>query len=185
MIALAADFLIFRLSTGELVPFSAEMISVELVGDTAHAFDPDFIKNAAKAVFYYFKHELSRETVTVSEFSDALEKVIHGFALTPGSAASEPAQPRVLQADLAKLARESGKGCELFFFPRLREEMRSHLRHSPRELHFNGLRGCVKRLAGVRRWNSRCAALQDQIVEFLRHCFTTEQRPEQCALLVQ
>jgi len=183
MIALAADFLLFRLASGERVPFSVEMISVELVGDSAPLFDPDFVRNAAQAVFHYFKHELRRETVTVSEFSEALEKVLGGFA--PGNKRDKLADSRVSQADLSQLARESGKGCELFFFPRLREELRCQLRRSPEELHFHGLRRCVKRLAGVRRWTNGCQVLQDQIVEFLRHCFTTEERPKQCALWVK
>jgi hypothetical protein len=185
MIALASDFLMFKLPGGEVLPFSAEMISVELVGDTAHLFDPDFVRHAAQAVFYYFKHELQRETVTVSDFGTALEKVLHGFELGGQPVETYAAAPRVIQADLGQLARESGKGCELFFFPRLREELRSQLRQAPAELRFSGLRGCVKRLTGARRWSARCQQLQDRIVDFLRHCFTAEQPQQQCALLVQ
>ena len=187
MIALAADFLLFKLPDGELMPFSAEMITVELVGETAHSFDPEFVRNAAQAVFYYFKHELRRETVTVSDFGNALEKVLHGFELgsPPPESPTPTPPPRVVQADLGELARESGKDCELFFFPRLREELRSQLRQAPEELRFSGLRGCVKRLTGARRWSARCQRLQDRIVEFLRHCFTAEERPAQCALVVR
>ena len=60
MIALASDCLLFRLTSGESVPFSAEMISVELLGDTAKESDPDLLDEAAKAVFHYFKHDLER-----------------------------------------------------------------------------------------------------------------------------
>ena len=94
-------------------------------------------------------------------------------------------RPRVLESDLRQLAYESGKGCELFFFPRLRDEVRLQLQHSPQLLRFRGLRSCVKQLTGARRWSPRCQTLHDQIVEFLRNCFATQPNTPTCALLVE
>lgn len=186
MITLASDCLLFQLANGESVPFSAEMISVELTGDTACKFDPHFIQHATNAVFHYFKNDLGRLTITVGEFSGALEKVLRGFGLMAASAEAEAEQPgpRVLDADLLRLASESGSGCELFFFPRLRDELRHHLRREPRMVRFHGLRGCVKHLTGARRWSSRCETLQVQIVEYLRECLSAETPSGECALLV-
>ena len=200
MIALAYDCLLFQTSNGESIPFSAEMISVELTGEGVGAFDPEFLKHAASAVFHYFKHDLGRVTVTVGEFAGALEKVLRGFGLQSeadeqnGEHGSEHvedkeddvfAERRVLNSDLRLLACESGKGFELFFFPRLRDELRQQLSQDPEVLHFRGLRSCVKQLTGARRWSPRCQTLQDQIVEFLRNCFTTEANQPNCALLVE
>jgi hypothetical protein len=196
MIALAYECLLFQTSNGESIPFSAEMISVELTGEGIGAFDPEFLKNAASAVFHYFKHDLGRVTVTVGEFAGALEKVLRGFGLQSEAdeqngehfddfPATDAAQPRVLKSDLRTLACESGKGFELFFFPRLRDEMRAQLLQDPEVLHFRGLRSCVKQLTGARRWGPRCQTLQDQIVEFLRNCFTSEASQPNCALLVE
>jgi hypothetical protein len=195
MIALASECLLFRTNSGESIPFSAEMISVELTGDGTGIFDPEFVKHAASAVFHYFKHDLGRITVTVGEFAGALEKVLRGFGLKtepveqspaePSPAEPASAEPRVLKSDLRRLACESGKGCELFFFPLLRDEMRQQLLHGPQVLHFRGLRSCVKQLTGARRWSPRCQTLQDQIVEFLRNCFTAEASPPKCALVVE
>jgi len=53
---------LFETSSGESIPFSAEMISVELTDDGIGAFDPEFLKHAASAVFHYFKHDLGRIT---------------------------------------------------------------------------------------------------------------------------
>ena len=64
MITLAADCLLFELGTGESIPYSADMVSVELGGDTTEAFDPEFVQHATKAVFHYFKYEQARQTVT-------------------------------------------------------------------------------------------------------------------------
>jgi hypothetical protein len=186
MIALASECLLFRMSSGESVPFSAEMISIELMGETADLFDPEFVKHAASSVFHYFKHELDRETVTVGEFVGALEKVLRGFSLPrSGQEAPDTDDPRVLESDLRALASESGDGCELFFFPRLRDELRAQLRKSPQMLRFRGLRGCVKQLAGARRWSARCQTLHDRIVEFLRNCLSAETEKVSCALLVR
>ena len=81
--------------------------------------------------------------------------------------------------------KESGGGFELLFFPRLRHELRTQLRQSPRVVRFRGLRGCVKQLAGARRWSHRCEKLQDQIVEYLRGCLTAEPEQNECALVVE
>jgi hypothetical protein len=201
MIALAYDCLLFQTSNGESIPFSAEMISVELTGEGIGEFDQEFLKHAASAVFHYFKHDLGRVTVTVGEFAGALEKVLRGFGLQSESDeqngehaeehSGEPSEEqtaaarRVLKSDLRLLACESGKGFELFFFPRLRDELRQQLLQDPQILHFRGLRSCVKQLTGARRWSPRCQTLQDQIVEYLRNCFTTEANQPNCALLVE
>jgi len=136
MIALAYDCLLFETSSGESIPFSAEMISVELTDDGIGAFDPEFLKHAASAVFHYFKHDLGRITVTVGEFAGALEKVLRGFGLESvpddeDSVEQCSSERRVLRSDLRKLACESGKGFELVFFPRLRDELRQQLLLGP------------------------------------------------------
>ena len=87
MIALHSDCLLFQLTNGESVPCSAEMISVEIVGTAAASSNPKLLRHAAASVFHYFKVELERETVTVGEFSLALEKVLRhlGFTIHAGA----------------------------------------------------------------------------------------------------
>jgi len=185
MIALASDCLLFQMASGESVPFSADMLSVELMGETARFFDEEFVRQAANAVFHYFKHDLARHTVSVAEFAGALENVLRGFKLSAPAAAQSNCAPGVLESDLCRLARESGHGCELFFFPRLRDELRRQLRRGPRLLRFRGLRGCVKQLVGARRWSLRCQGLEDQIVAYLRECVAADARPAQFSLVVE
>jgi hypothetical protein len=182
MIALHNDCLLFQLTNGESIPCSAEMITVEVVGGTDGLLEPEILRHAAASVFHYFKVELERETVTVGEFSLALEKVLHhlGYTIHAGSLDHE-----VHDADLVRLTGETGGSLELFFFPRLRDELRVLLRRSPRIVRFRGLRGCVKQIAGARRWSHRCEQLQDQIVEFLRQCMDSEAEKPGCALVVE
>lgn len=185
MIALSSDCLLFQTPQGESIPFSAEMISIELMGNSSKLLDAEFVKQASKAVFHYFRHELRRETVTVAEFADALEKVLRSFGYRVSSDTHlPPAKQRVLDADLRQLASESAGGCELFFFPRLRDELRLQLKKEPRMVRFHGLRGCVKQLAGARRWSHRCQTLEEKILQFLRECLSAETPHLECALLV-
>lgn len=182
MIHLAHDCLLFELSSGESIPFSAEMISVELMGDVVSKLDPEVIRHAAASVFHYFRHDLDRESVTVGEFAGMLEKVLCGLGLNVHPAETTIQNP---VADLVALARESGDARELVFFPRLRNELRHQLQASPRVVRFRGLRRCVKQLAGARRWSPRCEDLQEQIVGYLRECLTTEAHPADCLLMVE
>jgi hypothetical protein len=192
MIALASQCLLFRTDRGECIPFSPEMVSVELIGVGSGQFDAEFVKQAAGAVFYFFKHEEGRQTVSVGEFAEALEKVLHGFGQVAPPAvpaadcvAVREAAEGVFESDLDRLARESGWGCELVFFPLLRDELRRQLRQQPRVLRFHGLRRCVMQLAGARRWGSRCRVLEEQIVHYLRQCVGAEAGHPQLSLIVE
>lgn len=177
MIALHSDCLLLELPDGQTLPCSAEMISIEVSAEIAAALDPELLRHATASVFHYFKNDLTRQTVTLGEFVEALEKVLRhlGLAVCP---------PPAVENDLSRLARNPAENIELFFFPRLRDELRAQLRRSPRVLRFCGLRGCVKRLAGARRWSRRCEQLQEQIVDYLRGCLRAEAQPDGRALVV-
>ena len=183
MIALLNDCLLFQLATGESVPCSAEMISVEIVGGQDELLDPEVLRHAAASVFHYFNKELQRESVTVGEFAIALEKVLRqlGFTLQDGTLA---AASEIIESDLRVIACQSAGSLELFFYPALRHELQSQLRQSPKVLRFRGLRGCVKQLAGARRWSIRCDRLQDQIVSYLRECLSADREQAECSLVV-
>jgi hypothetical protein len=186
MIALQSNCLFFQLDSGESVPCSAEMISIELVGD-AHGFlDPEILSHAAASVFHYFKNDLERQTVTIGEFSLALEKALRNLGLTIRAGEFESRSQEIIETDLGLFMRQiDGNSLELFFFPRLREELRAQLRQSPRVVRFRGLRGCVKELAGAQRWSARCEKMRDQIVGYLRECLTAEPEQTDCALVVE
>ena len=184
MIELAHDHLMFELENGESIPCSAALVSVELMGESAPLVDREFVQHAASAVLHYFKMELGQNSVTVGEFSMALERVLRGFGLDVKTSKSAPI-PSLAGGDLRRLASDSGEGFELVFFPRLREELRTQLRQSPQMLCFHGLRSCVKHLTGARRWCARCQMLQDQIVDFLRNCLRSDYLGDNCALVVK
>ena len=183
MIQLNEDSLLFQTSNGETIPCSAELVTIELIGDAANQLDPEIIRNASAAVLHYFKEDLGKTHVSLAEFSSALERVLRGFGFTVKSG-EERQTPKVAESDLSKLASGLGKGSELFFFPTLRAELKRKLRQSPQILRFSGLRTCVKELTGTRRWTHRCQDLNDQIVDYLRDCLLCEAKSNSCALVV-
>jgi len=183
MIQLHPDCLMFQINGGQSIPCSAELVTVELIGEAAGELDPEVIRNAARAVLHYFKVELGRTFVSVGEFSRALATVLRAFGLSVTPDSVEPAR-RITEFDLRELACGPGKLFELNFFPRLRDELRHQLTQSPHILRFTGLRSCVKQLIGARRWTDRCQRLDDQIVEFLRRCLTAEPGAGGCSLVV-
>ena len=184
MIHLRLDCLMFKMPGGEAIPCSAELVAVNLLGDAAELLDPELVQNAARAVLHYFKVEQGKTSVSVQEFCRTLATVLRGFGMSVNSAEAAPPPRRISESDLRELACESGKGFELAFFPRLRDELRQQLDRSPHVVRFKGLRSCVKQLAGARRWSDRCQSLSDQIVDYLRHCLSNDPGAKSCSLMV-
>lgn len=193
MILLRPDCLVFKTSDGESIPCSAHDVTVELIGDSAEWLDTDLIAHAAEAVLHYFRAEKGKESVSVAEFSEALERVLRGLGIDvktsgqpadPAATNSDKPAPRIVDADLRELVGESNVGGELLFFPRLRETIRRELDGTPMIIRFTGLRDCVKRLTGAKRWSAHCQSLNDQIVDYLRNCLGSERTGERCALVV-
>jgi hypothetical protein len=185
MIWLGSEYLMFQMPSGESVAFSSDAIAVEIVDETDGELDSHMVKQAANAVYHYFKHELGRQTVTVGEFAKAMEKALDGFEISIVS--SKPIRPTrsVAEADLCKIAQDCGRVFELTFFPKLRDELRMQLIGSPNVVRFTGLRGCVKELTGAKRWSSRCSAMQEQIVGYVRQCLNTDAAKAGCTLVVE
>lgn len=183
MILLRSDCLVFEMSNGDHIPCSVSSVTVELMGAAMDQLDREVVQHAAAAVLHYFHHELQRTTVTLSEFTTALETALRGLGLNVTCDPSAKPE-RAVSADLRQLAVESGKVFELGFFARLREEVRRELQASPDMIRFSGLRACVKQMIGAQRWSPRCEALSDQIVDFLRSCVSRENPAQPCGLTV-
>ena len=184
MILLRPDCLVFKTLSGENIPCSAQQVTLELLGEAVNQIDEDTVQNAAQAVLHYFRTKLQRTVVTIGEFADTLAKVLRGLGLEVHAPGAEPLRP-VIDSDLRPLAIGPDGVCELVFFQMLRAELRNHLEAAPQVVRFNGLRCCVKQMVGARRWTQRCQRLSDQIVDYLRDCFTAEASGTGCALVVR
>jgi len=183
MIQLHRDYLLLQTLSGDFVPCSAELFSIQLTDASGSIVDQELIRHAAAAVLHYFKHDLGRQSVSVAEFAQALEGVLRSVGLKAASAESNKSLGAEI-ADLHTLVSDSAIGFEMAFFLNLRREVKARLQHSPKVLRFRGLRGCVKELLGAKRWCRRCQALNDQIVNYLRDCLETEAPASPCGLVV-
>ena len=173
------------MSTGELLPCSAEAITEELLGDAIDLIEPQTIQEVLKAVVHYFREDLAYSSVSVDQFSCALGKVLQGFGFDVVFDEEPVINLRIEQTDLCKLVSEtSSQALELFFFQQLRNRVRANLRRSPNIIQFNGLRDCVKQLVGAERWCGRCRRMHGQIVTYLRTCLDQDSRRD-CSLLIR
>lgn len=184
MIWLGSDYLMFQMPSGESVAFSSDAIAVEIVDETDGELDPNMVRQAASAVYHYFKDELGRQSVTVREFAQAMEKALEGFEISIVSAEQHRITRSVAEADLCRIAQDSGRAFELTFFPRLRDELKTQLIGAPNVIRFTGLRRCVKELTGAKRWSSRCTAMEEQIVGYVRGCLNADAAKAGCMLMV-
>ena len=169
---------------GESIPCSAELVDIHLLGDAGDLLDPELVRNAARAVLHYFKVDQGKTFVSAQEFSRTLAAVLRGFGVAVNLVETVAPPCQISESDLRQLACGSGNGFELAFFPRLRNELRQQLNRSPRIVRFKGLRGCVKQLAGARRWTGRCQCLNDPIVDYLRGCLSNDPGAKSCSLMV-
>jgi len=185
MIQLHPDYLLFETDKGQIIPCSAELVAVELIGEAGSGLDPELVQQAASAVLHYFKQDLGCQTVSVGEFSRALEQALEALGVGTSSEPDPDSSGALRSYDLMELAALTDCGFELSFFTRLRDEMRTRLGHTPKVVRFHGLRGCVKQLVGTRRWTQRCQTLNDQIVAYLRACLTTESESRSCGLVIR
>ena len=184
MIQLRPDYLHIQSETGDLLPCSAEQVSVELLGEACYQLDPVMVQHAAEAVLHYFRHDLGRENVSVAEFSEALEKALRGMGVSVQSATVPVVEGAVSELDLRTMAEGSGF-LELAFFKTLHETLDNKLASMPRVIRFTGLRSSVKGLLGAKRWNSGCQQLNDQIVIYLRRRWEEEGPNHKTTLVIQ
>lgn len=175
--------LVFKTASDQIACGAAEL-NIELVGEGLDGSEAELVREAAAGVLHYFREELQRESVTVGEFSVALAKVLRGFGLNVESWA-KVAEPGVMaEADLTQLAARAEGTFELGFYAQLRAELARQLEPKPSLVRFVGLRHCVKKLAGARRWSVRCETLSDQIIEYLRRCLSEQKHAGNCAVVV-
>ena len=179
MILLRPDYLIFELGDGELLPLPAEMVTIEMI-DSTDCVDQEMIRNITAAILHYFRVELGKQSVSLSEFAQELEKAIAHCSDQP----KPSRQRRIREADINDLFGESEERMELDVYRRLRQEMRELLDGQPDELRFSGLRHCVKQVLRAKRWGRRCQNLNDQIVAYLHDCLRAH-ASSNCSLVVR
>ena len=185
MIQLHTDCLVFETSDGESIPCSAQDVTVELLGDAALELEPHMVTEAAEAVLFHFKVDLGRASVTVGEFTMALEVILRGFGYKIVAAGDDDkTDDGAAETNLHDLAHQAGEGLEMVFFCTLRDQIHADLHGKPELLRVKGLREAVKKLTGAKKWSPRCQKLNDQIVDYLRHIVSQHQQQAKLTLMI-
>ncbi|MBC8326328.1 MAG: hypothetical protein H8E27_11965 [Verrucomicrobia subdivision 3 bacterium] len=184
MIQLHTDCLVFETSDGEAIPCSAQDVTVELLGDAAHELDPFMVTEAAEAVLFHFKVDLNKSSVSVGEFTLALERILRGFGFKVMADDDEISNDDAAETNLHDLAHQAGEGLEMVFFCTLRDQIHADLHGKPELLRVKGLREAVKKLTGAKQWSPRCQKLNDQIVDYLRHIVSKHQQQAKLTLMI-
>ena len=186
MIQLHTDCLVFETSDGEAIPCSAHDVTVELLGDAVTEIEPHLITEAAEAVLFHFKVDQERSSITVAEFTLALERILRGFGYKIMAAGEEDeiANRSAAETDLHHLAHQAGEGLEMVFFCTLRDQIHADLHGQPELLKVKGLRDAVHKLTGTKNWGPRLQKLNDQIVDYLRHIVAQHQQEAKLTLMI-
>ena len=186
MIQLHTDCLVFETSDGETIPCSAQDVTVELLGDAAHELEPHMITEAAEAVLFHFKVDLGRNSVSVGEFTMALERILRGFGFKIMATDEENSHSDsdATETDLHDIAHQVGEGLEMLFFCTLRDQIHADLHGKPELLRVKGLRKAVSKLTGAMQWSPRCQKLNDQIVDYLRNIVASHQQQARLTLMI-
>jgi hypothetical protein len=200
MIALRDEFLLVAQEGGQFIPCSVEHLTFELAGEAAKQVDPEWMRQAAAGVLHYFKEELGKSHVTVTEFTAALSKVFQGLGLTaeaipvdpaapapvtPASGTVPSANPAVWRGDLRAIAVESVDLGELAFQKALLSQLAAALESGQQTVEFSGLRGCVKMITGRKIWCPECRRWSAWIVDLLRSWLREKAADRHVALVVR
>ena len=84
-------------------------------------------------MLYHFKVDQERASITVAEFTLALERILRGFGYKIMAAGEEDeiANLSAAETDLHHLAHQAGEGLEMVFFCTLRDQIHADCMGSP------------------------------------------------------
>lgn len=136
-----------------------------VLDDNLAKLQPWVLEQIIESIFYYFKNDLKRESVSHTDFISLIHNLQESFC-------QHTQQKSLSQLDLFDVAKTCGSAFELEFFSRIREFLSAKTSisspyHLP-PIELTGLRKCCKFLAGRQRWSKRCAEIRDEIVGFIR-----------------
>ena len=160
MIQLREDIVWVRGADDRLTPFDGCQLAASIqnaIGDQLLA------ESVAAAIYRYARDGKNTESLRASEIVDLVCAALTMFGLTDCADAYR-LRGRCAEIRLDQLA--VSDAFELGFYRQLDRELRSLT--GPARLSLRGLRACVMRLRGARRWGESCRALADEIVSFVR-----------------
>jgi len=157
MIQLREDIVWVRAADDTLTPFDGP----RLTGSIQRAIRDQLLAESIATAIYRYACET--QTICAAEIAELACAALTMFGLTECADAYRHRR-RFAEIQLDQLA--GSETFELGFYRQLDDELRALV--EPARLNLRGLRACVMRLRGARRWGESCRVLADDIVGFVR-----------------
>jgi len=120
-----------------------------------------------ETIAYYLATQYQGNSISVPRLTRLVEDVLQVIGYAEIARHLTLGQPGE-RLDLVDLVQEAGAGYELAFFNRLRDRLQSLIGAGTTDVDLVGLALCVKKLRARKSWSRGCAALQEEIVSFVR-----------------
>ena len=162
MIQPREDIAWVRAKDGRLTPFDADRLarSIQLACEFAGHSDDLLAESVASAV-HGFTCEC--DALAAAEIAQIVHDVLTMLTC------SDVARAYARRGEWLEIQLDEIAGFELEFYRRLDTTLRTaSSKEEMAVMHLRGLRACVMRLRGTRRWGDSCRLLADEIVDFVR-----------------
>ncbi|NQU10084.1 hypothetical protein HQ590_04795 [bacterium] len=150
---------------GRRVAFSAPRLAncIRRATDCWAEAGDDLAEWIAAAISDYGRRHAPQRTLTAAGIAEMVEAVLALLGFEDWAAAYRGRRGATV-IHLDQLAGPAGDGFELAFYRDLDRALAAVLRQAADRVRLRGLRACVLRLRGRRRWGRRCRHLADEIV---------------------
>lgn len=167
MIQLRQDVVWVCDADGKRTPFDVMRLAASLNAamHAAGITDPAMAEDLAKTAYTFTIENCDDQTIAAAEIVKLIVEVLPTIGLA-AVAQMYLQRGHRLEIQLDRLMDDAG--FELSFYRQLDHKLEIVGSRELQRVHLHGLRACVMRLRGVRRWNEGCRALADDIVGFVR-----------------
>jgi hypothetical protein len=167
MIQLREDIAWVRDSDGRLTPFDVERLALSIRSAVVLAGTAEQLlaESVASAIHLFTRDTCREQTIDATEVGELVNAVLTMLGLNDVALAYEQRQ-QWTQIRLDQLTESAD--FELGFYRRLDSKLMAVVDEELELVQLRGLRACVMRLCGARRWGDSCRALAEDIVGFVR-----------------
>jgi hypothetical protein len=167
MIQLREDIAWVRQADGRCEPFDVAQLTASIHRAIAAAglTDQLLAESIAAAIYHYTCEICRQQTIAASEIEELVIAVLTMLDLDMVVQTYERRRQSA-QIQLDRLTDTAD--FELGFYRRLDTELAAVAADELEWVQLSGLRACVMRLRGARRWGESCRVLADEIVAFVR-----------------
>lgn len=169
MIALPNQLPLLQFGDHEVVQYESRWLKDSITEAARKAGHNDwwFANEIAQAVIEYLRHRFGGTVITIDDLYEKIERVLSHLGWRDIASELE-AEPPPIRISLVDVATSAGSGYELNFFQLLQQRIREVASISTGQIQLYGLRDAVKLLCGAKRWSTKCEALKQEIVVYVR-----------------